>query len=103
MSLTQFSAHTAISGYVPSKGTATTPVTINAIIMPVVTDDLIYLFEGAFDEGEVGMIISSIDTTEDINTGDRITYNSINYKVMRVVNWHNIGNIKAYTLKRATT
>lgn len=101
--LTQFSSQTAISGFVPSRGTETDPATISAFITPVITEELQYLFEGSLDYGEMGMLVSSIDTTQDINTGDQVAIDSINYKVAKIIDWSELGNIKAITLKKMST
>ena len=101
--LTQYSAQTAISGFVPSRGTSADPVTISAFITPVITEELQYLFEGSLDYGEMGMLVSSIDVVQVINTGDKIAIDSDNYKVAKIIDWSELGNIKAITLKKMST
>ncbi len=102
VTVTQYSTPSAVSGYAPSKGADTTPVSIRAAFFPVITEELSYLFEGSFDAGDAAMLISNKEVSQDINTGDRITYNSIKYKVTKVTDWTNLGKIKAYSLKRET-
>lgn len=85
----------------PSRG-ADTQKSISAFMIPVITDELEYLFQGILDTGEIGMLISTLDVTDDINTGDRITYESVDYKITRIIDWSDYGNIKAYSLKRET-
>lgn len=102
VTLTQYSSPSAVSGFAPSKGADTTPTTIRAAVFPVVDDQLAYLFQGIIDEGEAAMMVSVRDVSTDINTGDKITYNTVDYKITKVVDWTDIGNLKVYSLKKET-